>query len=409
MTGPLRGLLAVLLVSIPTPRAQARTLVVGRDAETLAETLAAARDGDRVQVPEGTWRGPVRIDARLTIEGPGTIDGGGAGTVVTVAAAGVVLRRLTIQHGGANLSRRDACVYAEPTARGVTIEDNQVRDCAFGIWIHQTPEARVLDNRVTGRAEARPTDRGNGIHLFDADGVLVRGNEVRDSRDGIYVSATDDSVFERNRVVGQRYGVHYMYSYRNTLRGNVANHNIGGFALMESRDLLVEDNVATDNERVGLLFRDAQDCRISGNRLERNGQGMFFFSSTDNVIEGNQLVANDIGAKIWAGSLRNRVVGNLFSANRQQVFFVGARDLVWGESGRGNRWSDYVGWDQDGDGVGDRPHRVDSFTATMIHRYPSAVLLLRSPAMELLTHLEARVPLLRVPTVVDRAPLVGGS
>ena len=407
----MRRLLAFALVLaslVPTP-AFARTLVAGRDARTLVETVAMASDGDRVVVPAGTWSGPVRIERSITLEGSGTIDGGGEGSVITVAAAGVVVRSLTVRASGSNLSRRDACIYTEPAARGVRIEDTHVTDCAFGIWIHQSPRARVIGNRVRGRADERPTDRGNGIHLFDADEVLVRDNEVRDSRDGIYVSATDDSTFENNRVIGQRYGVHYMYSYRNTLRGNTANENIGGFALMESRDLLVEDNVATDNERVGLLFRDAQDCRILRNRLERNGQGMFFFSSTDNLIEDNRLVANEIGAKIWAGSLRNVVRGNVFSANAQQVFFVGAEDLVWGDGDRGNRWSDYIGWDQDGDGIGDRPHRVDSFTANLVHEHPSAVLLMRSPAMELLTHLEARVPILRVATVVDLSPLVGGS
>ncbi len=402
-----RALITVLCLVAAPGIAAARTLTAGVDAPTLAETLALSGDGDRVVVPEGTWRGPIRVERRVTIEGPGTVDGGGRGTVITVSAAGAVVRRLRVRGSGSDLSRRDACIYTEPTAREVLIEANELRDCAFGIWIHQSPRARVVDNRVHGRDGERPSDRGNGIHLFDADHVEVRGNEVRAARDGIYVSATDDSRFEDNVVVGQRYGVHYMYSYRNTLRGNTARDNVGGFALMQSRELVVEDNVAVDNQRVGLLFRDAQYCRIARNRLERNGQGMFFFSSTENVIEDNRLVANDVGAKIWAGSLRNVVRDNVFSANGQQVFYVAAEDLVWGVRERGNVWSDYVGWDQDGDGIGDRPHRVDSFTANVIHRYPSAVLLLRSPVMELLTHLEARVPLLRVPTVVDESPLVG--
>jgi nitrous oxidase accessory protein len=178
---------------------------------------------------------------------------------------------------------------------------------------------------------------------------------------------------------------------------------------MQSRDLTVVGNTAINNERQGLLFRDAQNCEIRGNRLEHNGQGMFFYSSTDNVIEDNRVAHNDIGLKIWAGSLRNRVVGNTIVGNRQQIFYVAATDLIWGEDGEGNYWSDYLGWDQDGDGVGDRAHRVDSFTASLFFRYPAAALLLRSPALELLRHLERGLPLLHVPTVIDLAPRMSGA
>ena len=396
--------IATVLISIAGP-VRAEVLVAGQSAPTLSETLALARDGDVVEVPEGTWRGPVRVESSITVRGEGIIDGGGEGRVVTLAAPNITFTGLTVQGSGNDVGASDACIYTEPAAQGSVVRGNTLRDCAFGIWVHQSDRAQILDNRVRGRAHIRTTDRGNGIHLFDASYLLVRGNEVRDSRDGLYVSATDDSVIEDNRVSNQRFGIHYMYSYRNTIRGNTANNNLVGLALMESRELVVEHNTASGNERTGLLFRDATECRIRFNRLERNGQGMFLFSSTENTIESNRLAANEVGMKVWAGSRRNAVRDNAFIANAQQVFYVGAEDQIWGVEGPGNYWSDYVGWDQDGDGIGEHSHRVDSFTANLIHRYPAAVLLLRSPSMELLTHLEARTPVLRVPTIVDQSPL----
>ena len=205
-----------------------------------------------------------------------------------------------------------------------------------------------------------------------------------------------------------RFGVHYMYSYDNVLRDNVMSDNTLGIALMESHNLIVEGNRAFGNRREGLLFRDLRDSEIRRNVLERNGNGMFFYSSTGNLIENNVLLDNEIGLKIWAGTRRNRIEGNVIRGNREQVFFVGAEDQFWGGSGRGNYWGDYLGWDQNGDGVGDRPHRVDSFTAGLLYRYPSATLLLRSPALEILSHMADRLPMLRTPTIVDRSPLLGG-
>jgi nitrous oxidase accessory protein len=389
------------------PGAAAEILVVGRDAPDLHRAVQAASPGDIVEVPSGVWQGPLVVDRAITLRGRGgVIDGGGTGTVVTLKAAGAVVESLEIRGSGNDLSGPDACIYLEPEAVGAVLRGNHLSDCAFGIWVHQTPRARLLGNVVVGRAHVRSADRGNGIHLFDASELEVRDNTVRGARDGIYVSATEDSLIEGNRVEGQRYGIHYMYSYRNTLRGNVARHNLGGLALMQSHGLVVEDNRAEDNERHGLLFRDARDCVIRRNVLRRNGQGMFFFSSTDNRIEGNLVAHNTMGAKVWAGSVRNRVRDNAFVGNRQQVFYVGAADLVWSDAGRGNFWSDYMGWDQDGDGTGDRPHRVDSFTGHLVYRYPTAVLLLRSPVLELLSHLEATVPLFRTATVTDDAPVM---
>ncbi|NOY92494.1 MAG: nitrous oxide reductase family maturation protein NosD [Deltaproteobacteria bacterium] len=395
----------VLLLAASSARAE--TLRVGDGGRSLADTIALANDGDVVEVPAGEWPGRIRIEKRITLRGEGTIDGGGEGRVIEIIAPGVVVEGLTIEGSGSNISGPDACIYIEPSAVGAVVRGNLVRDCAFGIWVHTTPRVELLDNHIIGRADVRVADRGNGIQLFDASHLVIRGNRIEGARDGLYVSATEDSLIEGNRMHGMRYGVHYMYSYRNTIRGNVANGNGGGFALMESHDLVVEDNTADDNQNVGLLFRDAEHCQIRDNHLARNGQGMFFFSSVHNTIEDNLMLHNGVGAKIWAGSVDNLVRGNRFVGNRQQVFYVGNHDLVWGEAGRGNYYSDYIGWDQDGDGVGDRPYRVDSFTANLMHRFPAAVLLMRSPVLELLSRLSARMPILRVPTVEDRAPLVG--
>ncbi len=380
----------------------------GAEPESLQVRLDRARPGDVVEVGPGVHSGPVRVDKSVILRGRGgVIDGHGVGSPLVVAAPGARVEGLVVENSGGDVGVPDACIYVEPSATGAVLQDNTLRDCTFGIWVHETEGVQIVDNRITGRDGVRVTDRGNGIHLFNASHLVVRGNEVRQVRDGIYVSATEDSLIEGNLAENVRFGVHYMYSYRNTLRANVANDNTLGIALMESHDLIVEDNRASGNRREGLLFRDVRGSEIRGNRLEGNGTGMFFYSSTENVIEDNVILGNEMGLKIWAGTRRNRIEGNVIRGNREQVFYVGAEDQSWGESGRGNYWGDYLGWDQDGDGVGDRPHRVDSFTAGLIYRYPGAALLLRSPALETLSHLADRLPMLRTPTIVDRSPLLG--
>lgn len=410
MSGGRRFAAALLACCALAPSVRADVLRLGRDAPDLETAVRAARNGDVIEVPDGRFAGAARIDKSVTIRGRGgVLDGGGTGSVLVLEAPDVRIEGLTVTNSGNDVGESDACIYLAPSARDAIVRGNELVDCAFGIWVHQTRGARLEDNRIVGRAQLRPTDRGNGIHLFDAAGLVVRGNRIEGARDGIYISATENSSIENNTTSNQRFGIHYMYSWDNTLRGNTSHDNVVGFALMESQHLVVEDNAAFGNERNGLLFRDVRFSKIRGNRLERNGNGIFFYSSTENEITGNRIADNEMGIKIWAGTRRNVIEDNEIVGNRQQVFYVGAEDQTWGSSGRGNRWGDYLGWDQDGDGVGDRPHRAGGFGAMLIHKYPASVLLLRSPALEMLSHLAEGFPMLRTPTIVDVAPLVAGD
>jgi len=404
---PSRIAVALLLLVAGRVAGAARVEVGSEHASDLQAVLDAAQPGDVITLSGGPFSGPLRIGRALVIRGAAAVvDGAGRGRVIEIVAPGVRIEGLVVRNSGQDLSAPDACIFVAPGATGAVLEGNRLEGCAFGIWVHETDGVQILDNDIAGREDLRQTDRGNGIHLFDASHLVVRGNRVTKARDGIYVSATEDSLIEGNTTSHIRFGIHYMYSYRNTLRANVARDNTVGFALMESHDLVVEDNRAVGNRRNGLLFRDTEGSVVRRNELESNGNGMFFFSSVDNVIEDNRIVDNEMGMKVWAGTQRNRIRENVLRGNRQQVFYVGSEDQVWGEEGVGNYWSDYLGWDQDGDGIGDRPHRVDSFSARLLYRYPGAALLLRSPALETLSMLADRLPLLRTPTVVDVAPLL---
>jgi nitrous oxidase accessory protein len=380
--------------------ALAAEILVGLDAPTVQDAIDVARAGDVVVLPEGQWDGPAVLSKPVTLTSRGGSLVGTTGSTLRVEAPGAIVRGLKIVGSGSSLRGPDSCVYVSATAKGAQIKQSEFTDCLFGIWVQEADDVRVLDNRISGRVGVRPASKGNGIHLHNALRVEVRGNVVRDARDGIYVSATEDSVIASNEVSNQRFGIHYMYSLRNKIVDNIANGNSGGIALMQSRDLVVTGNTANDNKRHGILFRDVVDSVIENNAVARNGEGIFFFSSVRNRVVGNLVHSNDIGVRVWAGTIDNKIEDNNFINNREPVFYVASEDQVWGS----NYWSDYLGWDQDNDGYGDRVYRNKTFMATLIHQYPQAVLLLSSPTVELLANLQARIPALRLPSVVDEAP-----
>jgi nitrous oxidase accessory protein len=142
---------------------------------------------------------------------------------------------------------------------------------------------------------------------------------------------------------------------------------------------------------------------VENNIVAGNARGFFIYDAEYNTLRGNLLVDNQVGVHLWAGSKNNTVEGNDFIGNREQVRYVGAKDMPWGTES-GNHWSNYVGWDRDGDGHGDVPYEANDMVDRLSWRHPMMKLLLASPAVQALRLVGQQFPLLRAPSVVDPKP-----
>ena len=87
----------------------------------LNAAIAAAQPGATIQVPPGTYAGPLQIDRPITLDGQGAavIDGGGLGDVVTISAPDVTLRGFVIRNSGTSLDHENAGITG--TGARVTI------------------------------------------------------------------------------------------------------------------------------------------------------------------------------------------------------------------------------------------------------------------------------------------------
>ncbi|NIP42086.1 MAG: copper-binding protein, partial [Gammaproteobacteria bacterium] len=62
----------------------------------------------------------------------------------------------------------------------------------------------------------------------------------------------------------------------------------------------------------------------------------------------------------------NTLYENNFIQNRVQVKYVATRRQEWSHNGIGNYWSDYLGWDMNADGIGDRPYEPNDGVDRML-------------------------------------------
>ncbi|MEN9463267.1 MAG: hypothetical protein RLZZ355_1197, partial [Pseudomonadota bacterium] len=222
-------------------------------------------------------------------------------------------------------------------------------------------------------------------------------------RDALYVDVSHHATFRGNKLHHSRYGTHYMTSYYNVWEDNETYYNRGGLALMEVRDQVVRGNRAWGNSDHGIMLRSVQDSVVENNVVAGNNRGFFIYDVEYAELKNNLVVDNVVGVHLSAGSTRNVVEGNDFIGNREQVRYVGARDERWGVES-GNHWANYLGWDRDGNGVGDVPYEANDMVDRLSWRYPSMKLLLASPAVQALRLVGQQFPILRVPSVVDPKP-----
>ena len=387
------------------------------------DSLPLQADGDRWILPAGEYSGPFLLDTpiHLLCEAGAVLESGGQGSLFTIRAPDVTLENCTLRNWGDDLTDMNAAIFIEPTATDVTLRGNHLRGPSFGIWSDNTRNLVVENNHVEGDAKLRSQDRGNGIHLINTNDASIVNNHVLHTRDGIYLGNSGNNLIQGNLMEDLRFGIHYMFSQSNRVIGNTTRRTRTGYALMQSRMLTVEDNRSEDDLNYGMLMNFITYSTIRNNYVSNvqrgqtgddsmikggEGKALFIYNSLFNTIENNHFERSNLGIHLTAGSENNKISNNAFVGNEQQVKYVATRTQEWSVDGRGNYWSDYLGWDRNDDGLGDLPYEPNDNVDRLLWMYPQVRLLMNSPAIQVLRWVQRAFPVIKMQGVQDSYPLM---
>ena len=378
---------------------------------TIAAALADARDGDAIEVRGGKYAGPLVVSKSVTLEGVDwpVIDGGGQGTVVTLAAPGIVFRGFEVRGSGVEPDRDHAGITL--SAPRIRVENNRLTDVLFGIFVAQADDAIVRGNDITGKPEYDEGRKGDGIRLWYSQRVTVERNHVHEARDVVMWYSSDvvvrDNVFEQGR-----YGVHLMYCDRAIIeRNQLLNNSVGIYTMYSSattlRDNLIRGQRGPSGYALG--FKDADNVEATGNVLVDNRVGIFLDGTPFSLqgfarYENNLLAFNDVGVNLQPSVRDNQFEGNTFWENVEQVSIQGG-GLPASNAWNGNTWSDYAGFDADGDGIGDVPYHSERFFEGLADREPRLRALIYSPAVQAVELAATTFPIVKPQSkLTDAAP-----
>ncbi len=383
------GFVALLLV-LPLPARAGEHI-------PLQPLIDAAEEGAVVLLEAGTYAGPVLIDKPLTLDGQGhaTIDAGGAGSVIVLDTDGAIVRNLHLTHSGESHNDIDAGVQVRGNFN--VVSDNLIDDCLFGVDLQQSEHNIVRRNRISSKPFELGT-RGDAIRLWYSFNNQVTDNTITDSRDMVVWYSANNTI-ARNTSSSSRYSLHFMYSRYNLVDGNSYYNNTVGIFLMYSDGVVLKNNHiahASGATGVGIGFKETSDVTVEGNKILYCATGLYidvspFQPDTINRFDNNLIAYNGIGIRFlndWKG---NEFRGNRFIDNLTQVAVSSGKTAnrnIWA----GNHWSDYEGFDEDSDGVGDTPYELYVYADRLWQDVSYAQFFKGSPVLEVMDFLERLAP-----------------
>ncbi len=382
----------------------------------IGRKIAEAPAGGVIEIGSGTYREQVVISKPVTLIGVGrpVIDGGGCGDIVTITAPGVTMRGFVVRDTGIDLDQENAAIRV--LAARATIEDNILEDILFGIDLRESPGSVVRGNQIGGK-HLDIARRGDGLRLWRCDGAIVESNSLHDGRDAILWYSNGVTV-RGNRSLDCRYGLHLMFSDDVEIEDNHLERNSVGIYLMYSTGVRLRHNWLDCNRGpsgYGIGLKETDKFVIEENTLAGNRAGIYldgspFSANNPGVIHRNTFACNDVGIMFLPSARNNEVTENNFIDNIDQVAVLGRGDLsanrFWvGEVG--NYWSDYTGYDQDGNGVGDFVHEPQTLFENLLEKEPKLRLFLFSPAQQAIEFVGRALPSVRPePKLTDEVPLM---
>jgi len=373
---------------------------------SIKEAVLIANPHDTVLVEKGIYKEiNIRIDKPLTLKGLDLpiIDGEDKGEIITIVSDDVHLSGFLIRNVGTSYTSDYAAVRVIKS-KNFTIENLQLEQLFFGIYLEKSDHGKVINNKIKGDA-VEEFNSGNGIHLWYSNHVEVLNNRIEKVRDGIYLEFSDNILIRNNKSLNNvRYGLHFMFSNEDSYEENLFENNGAGVAVMFSKNIRMTNNTFKNNwgpTSYGLLLKEIYDAEIKNNRFIKNTIGINIEGSNRIRYQQNDFINNGWALKVTGGCYTNMFEENNFLSNSFDISYNGQLN---DNKFEGNYWSNYSGYDLDKDGIGDVPYRPVKLFSYIVNRTPETIILLRSLFMDMINFSERVSPVFTPDNLIDARP-----
>ena len=334
----------------------------------------------------------------VVVDGAGyTLQGTGNGTGIELSGRNnITIRNVKIKefyHGIALYHSSSVSIY------GNEIEENSPSSPrADGIYLVESTNNIMFQNNITNNGDGielvahssnnhilqnNITNNYEGIDLwYSSHNTILRNEITANNWDGIEIFQSVNNTISTNNVAANFYdGIKIHNSSHNTILGNNITNNGDGIELVahSSNNHILQNNIT--NNMHGIDLKDSSNLNtIFKNDITKNRSAVQLADSSNNTVSENHIAAINHGFYLDVWSSNNTFYANKIANSRYGTFLeFSPNNLfyhncffnntiqancdqslnVWDNGVEGNYWSDYVGADEERDGIGDSPHVIN--------------------------------------------------
>jgi len=396
------GLSLILLWLIFAGKTYCKELTITNEKE-LEEALLNNEEQNVIKIKAGEYFGSFTISHPVHIIGEEGVKliGPNKGNVLTIEADDVIIEGIKVEGSGT----QNAGIYVKGNRS--YLHNILINNVFHGIYARDSYGHRFEANVITSFNEG--AHKGYGIYLVDAPNTVATQNLIHDTQDGIYVSYSDFCEVRDNQMIRARYGVHTMDSKNVLIAGNRVMESVNGMMIMQSYEIFIIENFFYRNTKIdgaGIFIFDTFDSKISSNIMMNNFKGILMENAKRNVVEFNTFLENNRGLELKKNTSQNLIALNNFFNNSQQIISVSDNDNLFSKDQYGNYYDDHQSLNLNDDKIVDFAYKSGDIFFNMTNREPLLQIFHNSPAVELWNMIEKLTPIPSEKFVIDGYPLV---
>ena len=352
----------VSLLKINVAKAEPKTIVVPDDYLTIGWAIGNASEGDTIFVKKGTYEEhSLVVNKTLSLVGEdadSTIIKDIDPEFISTEFPPINSVTIKINSNGIKIS-------------GLTLTGGALGVAGSGVGTQIVGNIIIAPYGCINLKGSNQTIAQNTIkNPYPASGTYSSGY-------GIHIRGSYNSIIA-NSIVGANSDSITLEGESNVVYGNAITDATNGILVNGNINIIAKNNVTVIGG--GIYIDNGSYNAVYANRIT-DGGGLAVIRGYNNTFYANYVANNMVGATIggsqdelnyetegpWTSN--NRVYHNNFINNEVQVntdWVVYGTDY-FDDGKEGNYWSNYVGTDNNGDGIGDTPYVID---ANRTDRYP---------------------------------------
>jgi parallel beta-helix repeat protein len=393
------------------------------DFHRIGEAINAAELGDIIFVKNGTYYESIVVNKTLTLMGENSVativDANQTEFAISIICSNVIVKGFTLFNTNQVNSSQGFGIIAY-NVTNCSIYGNILCYNYYGIKLTFCVNSTLINNNVINNkigilseSSSNCTVKENIMHNNLYRGILIKhsndcivyDNYVTTSNYGIRLEYSNNCTIEKNiaektvyygiqaysskrlkinkNTVNQSYniGISIQYSMNCTVTKNVLknNGNWYGLEIYSSNNSRAADNILNDNYH-GMQLRESNNCEICGNQINGSSNGIYVDLSVNNNVSYNIIMNNFYGLLLLSSNRcivnvntvkSNRYWGVWMYNSNESIFFhnnfinnvaqtyIANSVNMWNDSIEGNYWSNYLGMDQNFDGISDEAYIIN--------------------------------------------------